>query len=100
MINKAIKTTVVISLLLFLLWLPLWYFAKPVNDFCNSINRGNSYEIVVSKAKELNFRVFDAVKEHRGLLSVETQNSPFFRMGCFISFKDNKVIERQVRNFD
>ena len=98
--KSFLKLILALSLILFLLWLPLWYLTKPVNDFCESFTNDNSYGNVVSKAKELKYKVFDNVKEKNGMLSVETQDSPLFRMACFITFKDNKIIKQQVRNSD
>ena len=100
LLKSLLKLILTISFILFLIWLPLWYFAKPVNDFCNSFTNGDSYEKVILKAKKLEYRVFDNVKEQSGTLSVENQDSPFFRMACFITFKDNKMIKNQVRNSD
>jgi len=99
-LRSFLKFSLAISLLLFSLWLPLWYFAKPINDFCNSFTNKSSYENVISKAKELNYKVFDNVKEKNGDLSVETEDGSFFRMACFITFQDNKLIKKQVRNSD
>ena len=95
-----LKLSLGISGFLFLLWLPLWYFAKPVNDFCNSFSSDSSYEDVVSKAKELKYRISNQVKEKNGTLLVENQDSPFFRMACVITFKDNKIIQKEVRSSD
>ena len=100
LLKPLLKLILTLSLILFLLWLPLWYLAKPVNDFCDSFTNDSSYENVVLKAKELKYRIFDNVKEKHGTLSVETQDSPFFRMACFITFKDNKIIKQEVRNSD
>ena len=100
LLKPLLKLILTLSLILFLLWLPLWYLAKPVNDFCYSFTNDSSYENVVLKAKELKYRIFDNVKEKDGTLSVETQDSPFFRMACFITFKDNKIIKQEVRNSD
>jgi len=99
-LKHLLKVSLAISLVLFLLWLPLWYLAKPVNNFCDSFTNDSSYENVILKAKELKYRVFDNVKEKYGTLSVETQDSPFFRMACFITFKDNKITKQEVRNSD
>ncbi|MCK5917045.1 MAG: hypothetical protein KAG34_01375 [Cocleimonas sp.] len=98
--KSIFKIFIVISFLLFLVWLPLWFYSKPANDFCNSFTEESHYKNVMSKAKELKYRVFSNMKENNGTLSVETQNSPFFRVACFITFQDNKIIKKEVRNSD
>lgn len=99
-LKHLLKLVLSISVILFFLWLSLWYLAKPVNDFCNSFTNESTYETVTSKAKTLNYRLFDNVKEKNGSLSVETQDAPFFRMACFITFQHGKIIKKQVRNTD
>ena len=99
-LKSLLKLALAVSLLLFLLWLPLWYFAKPVNDFCNNITKQTTYENILLRAKELNYRVTDNLEGNNGSLSVESRDSPLFRMACFVTFKDKKVINKQVRNSD
>ena len=98
--KTLLKVGLIASLLLFLLWLPMWYMAKPINNFCDSFTNKSTYENVVSRAKELNYRMYDDVKEKTGTISIEAQESPLFRMTCFITFKDNKILKKQVRNSD
>ncbi len=94
------KIGLIISLFLFLVWFSMWYMAKPINDFCSSLTKKSTYENVVSRARELNYRIYDDVKEKNGTLSIEAQETPLFRMACFITFKDNVVLKKQVSNSD
>lgn len=79
---------------------PLWYFSKPVSDFCNDIQPESTYEEVILKAKENNYRAFNDIKNNAGYVLVETQDMPMFRMGCKVTFQDSKIVSKVIISTD
>jgi hypothetical protein len=82
------------------IYAPLWYFAKPANDFCKDIHPEVTSSEVIQKAKENNYRAFNNIKNNNGHVLVETQDMPLFRMGCKITFKDSKMVSKVVISTD
>ena len=79
---------------------PLWYFSKPVNDFCKSTSLESTPSEVMAKAKKINYRAFNNIKDQSGTILVESQDMPMFRMGCEITFKDSKIVSKVVISTD
>ena len=99
-ISSLVKLTIAILLLCFALWLPIWYMARPINNFCNSLIISSSYQDLISKAQHLRYRISNRVNEKSGAVFVVAKETPFFRMTCVVTIEDNLIVKKQVRAAD
>lgn len=100
-LSTLLKLAFLVGILICIVYVIAWYFARPINKFCNSIPANSTYEQVLEKTKNHNYRAIDKIKNNNGIVFVETQQDmPMFRMGCKMTFKDGLLIKRQVINTD
>lgn len=95
-ITSLIKLILAISLLLITLWLPIWYKARPINNFCNSLTISNSYQNIISKAQHFKYRVYNTLDAKSGTASVVAENTPFFSMACVVTIENNIIVKKEV----
>lgn len=97
---SSFKFTLVCLFILFLFWLPTWYAAKPINNFCHHLPFDSTYDNILLNAKKRTYTVFKETKNDMEVLSITTQRSPFFRMACIITFKDKRMVSKAVHSAD
>ena len=91
-----LKALLVILILLLLLWAVLWFIARPANKFCNNLSATDKYENVISKARALGYRTYDFKRDKGLVVKISTQDSPFFRMACVVTFSNDAIIKKEV----
>lgn len=95
--NQIPKIITVFIMMILLLKSCEYYSQKNANDFCNSVNEHYSISTVYEKAETLGYRIFrDDDSGGVASIRVPTQDSPYFRFACVISFKNGKLVEKEV----
>jgi hypothetical protein len=79
-----------------ILWLVVWFTMRPANKFCENVSPNDNYENVKSKAKAQGYRTYDYKNDGVLVLKIPTQDSPFFRMACVVTFSNGAIISKEV----
>ena len=78
----------------------IYYFQRDAYEFCELISDDFSVEKVNEFAEAKGYRSFDSTNV-RGLeIVIPTQDSPYFRFACVLTFDDGILIRKEVRADD
>ena len=82
----------VLLIIISIIWIILWYMAKPANDFCNSLNASDDLKLITLKANSFGYSL---LKESGGL-KVVTRQSSFMSFSCLISIEQGHITNKEV----
>jgi hypothetical protein len=71
------------------------YKTHSMESFCRDVPTNATPASVLARARAMGFPAFDAIRG-QGVVSVQNQNSPFFRFQCAVSFKDGHFLSKHV----
>ena len=91
-----LKLLLVILVLGILLQTFTWYVSRSAEEFCDNLTNSDNLESVLNKAEALGYRSFSYQREDGLLVKVPTQDSPFFRMACVVTFTDGVISAKEV----
>lgn len=86
----------VVSLLITVVWIALWYVARPAIKFCDNLEFTASRSDVALTAKELGYSIYEYEGDANKKIRVSTQDSPFFRMACVVTFENKIIVNKEV----
>ncbi len=69
---------------------------RPANEFCDSISSTDRFDEVKAKASNRGYRTFEYERGSFLVVKVSTQDSPFFRMACVITYSSGSIVSKEV----
>jgi len=94
--NGILKLLFVLLLLVLAVWLVTWYSMRPANQFCDNVSSKDSIENVTARASDQGYNVFEYQHDDTQVVKISTQDSPFFRMACVITYSNHQIISKEV----
>ncbi len=91
-----LKLLFVLLLLVLAVWLVTWYSMRPANQFCDNVLSTDSIENVMTRASEQGYKFFEYKRDDTHVVKIPTQDSPFFRMACVITYSNGQIISKEI----
>lgn len=99
-VSSILKNIFLLFFLVLIFYAVKWKTTAGVNDFCGRIEQSFIIEDVVYLSKQKGYKYFLTSSKNREDISVITQDSPFFRFACVVSFHQGVFLEKKVIAYD